>query len=111
MRLASWSLLLGVTLAVALSAQTVARRLPPPGIEISAADRTELTTGAAELRQEIDTVARALGDAKLAARLPDVEVLHKAVDWALRYDEVFDAKQVATARHLLAMGRERVAQL
>ena len=34
--------------------------------------------------------------------LPDVEIFHKAVDWALRYDEFHDVKQVGTARLLLA---------
>ena len=91
-----------------------AKRLPPAGIAIPAADRAELTSAAAALRAEIDTLARELTIAKndrLLALLPDVEVFHKAVDWALRYDEFFSAKEVATARKALVSGRERVAQL
>jgi pimeloyl-ACP methyl ester carboxylesterase len=108
----------GVTLAAAARGQITtvapAKRLPPAGIAIPDTARAELTTGAAALRAEIDSLARELAAAKnvrLAALLPDVEILHKAVDWPLRYDEFFDAKQVDTARHLLALGRERVAQL
>jgi pimeloyl-ACP methyl ester carboxylesterase len=40
-----------------------------------------------------------------------VEIFHKAVDWALRYDEFFDPKQVEFARKLLLQGSERLAQL
>ena len=43
--------------------------------------------------------------------LPDVEVFHKAVDWALRYDEFFDPKQITFAKTVLRQGRERAAQL
>src|SRR5947207_1937193 len=78
-----------------------AKRLPPAGIAIPETDRAELTAGAAALRQEIDALPQALGDrAELLALLPDVEIFHKAVDWALRYDEFFDVKQVEFARHL-----------
>jgi hypothetical protein len=43
--------------------------------------------------------------------VPDVEVFHKAVDWALRYNEFFSPKEIALARRALAEGRERAAQL
>jgi hypothetical protein len=91
-----------------------AKRLPPAGLPIPEDARRELTAGAAELRREIDQLAGASGRAVPTgplARLPDVEVYHKAVDWALRYDEFFDVKQVDIARRLLATGRERLAHL
>ena len=98
-RLACLALLAIVSFVVALQAQTPpppAKRLPPAGVAIPAEARAELTAGAAALRREIDVLAGTLGsNAKLHALLPDVEVLHKAVDWALRYDEFFDVKQVA----------------
>jgi dienelactone hydrolase len=104
-------------LSAILSAQTPpppAKRLPPAGIVISSAARAELTAGAATLRADLDVAARELTENRnhrLAALLPDAEVFHKAVDWALRYDEVFDAKQIAVARRALASGRARVAEL
>ncbi len=82
---------------LAAESAPAARRLPPPGIEISAADRAELATGALALRREIDALARRLAapsSSRFAALLPDVEVYHKAVNWALRYDEFFDPVQV-----------------
>ena len=122
MMLRALSPLVGIFLAAtcvatAFAAQTPpppAKRLPPAGIAIPADARAELTAGAADLRQQIDALARELHAAKstpLAALLPDVEVFHKAVDWPLRYDEFFDVKQVAVARKALATGRERVAHL
>ncbi len=89
-----------------------AKRLPPAGIRIPDAARVELTAGAASLRRELDALTSAVaGRPQLAARLPDVELFHKAVDWALRYDEFFAPKQVDTARHLLELGHQRAAQL
>jgi len=90
-----------------------AKRLPPEGIAIPAAARNELTAGAAVLRGELEAAARELtaSDPRLAALLPDAEVFHKAVDWALRFDEFFDAKQITAARKALATGRTRVADL
>jgi hypothetical protein len=68
-----------------------AKRLPPAGIQISDADRAELTAAAAALRRDLDALAREFATgagapekARLAALLPDVEIFHKAVDWALR---------------------------
>src|SRR5438105_7945278 len=84
--------------------QTPARaadRLPPARITIAQADREELSAEAAALRKEIDALARELRSRpQLLKLLPDVEIFHKAVDWALRYDEFFETKQVAFAKTL-----------
>lgn len=77
--------------AVCLPAQTKVpppKRLPPAGIPIPAEARAELTAGAATLRAELDDAARELaGERRFRRLLPDAEIFHKAVDWALRYDE------------------------
>lgn len=86
------------------------KRMPPAGIEIPADKRAALTADAALLRQEIDTLARTAPSAA-HAWLPDVEVLHKAVDWALRYDEFFSAPQMAFAHKLLQEGHARAQAL
>jgi dienelactone hydrolase len=111
--------LFGLTLALALSAaaQTltplpVPKRIPAPGITLTDADRNELTVGAAALRREIDALPAAIGqDARLLALIPDVEIFHKAVDWALRYDEFMAAKEIGFARHLLEEGGRRAGLL
>jgi dienelactone hydrolase len=105
--------LLASTFVVAAVAQPPpAKRLPPAGVAIPEKDRTELTAGAAALAREIDVLRTELkANPDLLALLPDVEIFHKAVDWALRYDEFFNVKQTATARTALQQGTERAQQL
>jgi dienelactone hydrolase len=94
------------------NAMTPPRRIPSPGITLSDTDRTELTAGAAALRLDIDALARELeADPLHLALLPDVEIFHKAVDWALRYDEFMAPKEVAYARTLLERGVKRLSAL
>ena len=88
------------------------RRQPPPGIKVSDDDRKELEEGVAALGQELDATRGELkGRPALLALLPDAQIYHKAVDWALRYDEFFNTNEVPTAKALLKQGRERAAQL
>jgi pimeloyl-ACP methyl ester carboxylesterase len=109
-------LLLLPLLAACLLAQAPSapppKRIPAPGITLTDTERAELTAGAAALRRDLDALAAELaGDARLLARLPDVEIFHQAVDWALRYDEFMAPKDIAYAHTLLARGRERLGQL
>ena len=88
------------------------RRIPPPGIKISAADRAELETGVAELGRELQSLRGELNSKPaLLALLPDVEIYRKAVDWALRFDEFYKSNEVQVARTLLQQGRERAGAL
>jgi pimeloyl-ACP methyl ester carboxylesterase len=88
------------------------RRIPPAGVAVPDAVRTELRTGCDDLAREIDGLRKALvANPDMLALLPDVEIYHKAVDWALRYDEFMDAKDFPVARKMLATGRERAKQL
>src|SRR5580704_11571284 len=93
------------------AAEKVAR-VPPAGIAVPENVRSELRAGCDELAKslaELRTTLSAKPD--LLALLPDVEIYHKAVDWALRYDEFYDAKEFPVARKLLTEGRERAKQL
>ena len=87
------------------------KQLPPPGVAIPEKDRAELTAGAAELGKEIAALKSAKLAGGMSALIPDVEIFHKAVDWALRYDEFYNVKEVATARDFLREGRARAAAL
>lgn len=88
------------------------RPIPPPGIAIPEEDRDALTLEAARLRLELDQLDVALqGRPAQLELLPDVEIFHKAVDWALRFDEFYATNQVTIARELLAQGRERAEWL
>ena len=88
------------------------RRIPPPGIKISDADRAEMEKGVAELGNEIESLRGELKTKPALARLlPDVQIYHKAVDWALRYDEFYKSNEVRVARTLLQQGMERARAL
>jgi pimeloyl-ACP methyl ester carboxylesterase len=87
------------------------RPVPPPGVEVPADVRAELTAGVAKLGEEIAALRPLLAQKKMSALLPDVEIFHKSVDWALRYGEFFDVKQFDAAKKQLALGSERVAAL
>lgn len=88
------------------------RPIPPPGVAVPEADVKSLQEGLAALRTAIDAAAKAQAkNPRLADLLPDVEIYHKAVDWALRYNEVHKLPEVKAAQELLAEGRQRAEQL
>lgn len=88
------------------------RPIPPPGIEIPAGDREALAKGAAELQAAIEDAKKAQAkNPRLADLLPDVEIFHKSVDWALRDNQFYNAREVSAAREQLAEGRRRAAAL
>lgn len=89
------------------AAQLKPTRVPPPGITFAEMDRAQLRAVTDALAQEINS----LRSAKMSELLPDVEILHKAVDWALRYDEFYRSNEVGLARGLLKTGLERAKQL
>jgi pimeloyl-ACP methyl ester carboxylesterase len=88
------------------------RRIPPPGVAIPEDARRELTSAAARLKENIDASAAAWEHFPVRYRfLPDVQVFWKAVDWALRYDEFYDPKQVEWARAMVREGATRLEAL
>jgi hypothetical protein len=88
------------------------RRVPPPGISIPAIDRSELEAGVAELGKSIEALRSELkSKPALLNLLPDVQIYHKAVDWALRYDEFYKTNEAQVARALLIQGMQRAEAL
>ena len=88
------------------------RPVPPPGIGISDADRKVLQDGVAELGKQIDGLRDSLKTKPaLLAVLPDVQIYDKAVRWALRHNEFYEAREVAVAKKLLAQGLARADSL
>jgi hypothetical protein len=85
--------------------------VPPKGSPVPEADRARLKEGLDLLKAEIDALAK---DPKATELLPDVEIYHKAVRYALDYDEMYVDKNrnginVCTA--LLKKGLERAKEL
>jgi hypothetical protein len=88
------------------------RPVPPPGIKIAEADYHELKKGVIALGKEIDELRKELAKKPaLLGLLPDVQIFHHAVYYALRYDEFYAESEVAVARKLLQMGRDRAGNL
>ncbi len=86
------------------------RRVPKLGIEVSADDRKALEDGLKTLGDSIEQL-RKKKDARTQSLLPDVQVFHKAVHDALKYQEFFDPKEIARAKHQLEEGSARAEAL
>ncbi|HEX7900079.1 MAG TPA: prolyl oligopeptidase family serine peptidase [Planctomycetota bacterium] len=82
------------------------RPIPPPGVAVPDADKAQLEAGLKELRAAIDGLTEPNADLKA-----DVEIFHKAVHWALRYNEIFNVREIPIARELLKAGMERAESL
>ena len=88
------------------------RRQPPAGVAIPEDLRATLTAEAQRLGAAIEDLRGKLAEKpELLRHLPDVQIFHKAVDWALRYDEIFDPKQGAWATSQLQDGFARLDAL
>ena len=89
--------------ALAAYAQT-SRPVPPPGVEVPAADRKQLEAGLTRLAGKI---------AKLppSPLLPDVRIFHDAVRYALVYGEFLKPDEILKARELLLQGDQRADAL
>src|SRR5690242_18163503 len=93
-----------ILVAALCHAQQTLKPVPPPGIEVPAADRAELESGLARLHA---------ATAKLQGNplLPDVLIYQEAVRYALEYGEFFKPEEIAKAKVLLKQGEERAALL
>jgi pimeloyl-ACP methyl ester carboxylesterase len=88
------------------------RPIPPPGIAVTAADRAELETGSAELGREIEALRAALkSKPALLALLPDVQIFHNAVRYALTYNEFYKPEEIKLAKEQLKQGLARAQAL
>lgn len=86
--------------------------IPQPGVAIPETDRAELQAGVLALGKEIESLREDLkSKPEHLALLPDVMIFHKSVDWALRYNEFFNVKQVEIARQQLVLGNQRAKEL
>lgn len=85
---------------------------PPPGVVVPADVKAELTAGAAALGKEIEALRTSLaGQPALLALLPDVQIYHNAVRYALEDDIFTSTNQFKAAQSLLKQGHERAQQL
>ncbi len=86
------------------------RQIPPPGIEVPTEDQDRLRSGLDKLQGQINDL-RKRDDAFIESLLPDVEIFARAVDQALRFNEMFTEADIKRADDLLAEGTRRAKQL
>jgi dienelactone hydrolase len=85
---------------------------PPKGTNIPPAVRAELSAGAAKLGAEIESLRGALKvKPALLALLPDIQIFHNAVRYALEDEIFYKTNEFKSAADLLKAGHERAAQL
>ncbi len=105
-RVLRWMGLLAWMGGIAVEARPL---VPPQGLEIGSEERRALRLETDRLGDELKRLKSGTG---LAAEWwPDVAVLHKAVDWALRFDEFQHTNEVVQAQRILKLGLDRAAQL
>jgi pimeloyl-ACP methyl ester carboxylesterase len=86
------------------------RPIPPRGVSVGKKDREALREGLDELGKEIEALGKTLAPA-LRELLPDVEVMHKAVRYALELGEFHKQGEIKEAFELLQEGRRRAEDL
>jgi hypothetical protein len=88
------------------------RPVPPPGIALKDTDRAELQAAVDSLGKTIASLREELrAKPALLELLPDVQIFHNAVRYALAYNEFYDLREVKIAHKLLEQGLERAGQL
>jgi hypothetical protein len=106
-------LLLAMCCSTAFSQQnntSTVKRIPPDGIQVNDNDRRELETGLQQLGNAINDLKKQKS-VFINNLLPDVLIYYKAVDYALKYQEFFAQREIASAKKLLAEGLSRVKAL
>src|SRR4051794_13221359 len=88
------------------------RSVPPPGIVVPDQDSKELAQGVEELGKAIAELRSSLkAKPALMELVPDVQIYHNAVRYALSHQEFFKPGELVVARKLLKQGMERAGQL
>jgi len=84
---------------------SAADRVPPYGLELSASDKAALVDGVARLEGELGKIPAG------APLLPEVKIFHKAVDWAVSYQEFYRSNEVGIAHKVIEQGIDRARSL
>lgn len=112
MRLIGYSILFMLCVQPAFAQQNVQtiRRIPAIGIQIPDKEKQELATGLQGFSKIIGQL-KSKRDKFTTDLLPDVLIYYKAVNYALKYQEFFNIKEVVSAQNLLKEGMQRATEL
>jgi len=89
----------------AATAQTIERRLPPAGIELSEAQRNDVAAARDHVAE------RLVGIPKDHPRRADVEIFHKAIGYALEFGEFYQEGDLKVVRDLVVAADKRADEL
>jgi hypothetical protein len=89
------------------------KQAPPPGLAVPAEAAAELTRELDQLNVTLKRLRSAglNGKSDWLELLPDIEVFHKAVRYALSYGEFFKPEEIVSARRQLMVAGERATEL
>jgi hypothetical protein len=88
------------------------KQAPPPGISLPSETASELRSGLDSLGREIEALRKSLkANPDFQRLLPDIEIFHKAVRYAVEYGEFFKPREIEAARAQLALGLQRCREL
>jgi len=112
MRLIGYPILFMLCVQPAFAQQNVQtiRRIPAIGIQIPDKEKQELATGLQGFSKIIGQL-KSKRDKFTTDLLPDVLIYYKAVNYALKYQEFFNIKEVVSAQNLLKEGMQRATEL
>ena len=82
------------------------RQIPQPGITLTEKDKEYFENKNAELKQLIDQISRKK-NTKLNELLPDVQIFHQAIKFALTHNEFLFEKDLKKAKEILTEGLKR----
>lgn len=88
------------------------RRVPPPGLELTRNQKSELRLVLDEVDRDMEFARKELEKRPgLLSLMPDVEVFAKAANDALLHGEFFKTNEVRDAHEALMIARDRLSQL
>ena len=86
--------------------------IPPPGIKVDDNFKKAMLSEADKLDADLALLlARSKDGGRTAGFAPDILIFSKAVRVALLQNEIYDQRELRTARELLEMGRQRLNDL
>jgi hypothetical protein len=92
--------------------QETLKIIPPPGIKVDENFKKAMLSEADKLDADLALLlARSKDGGRTASFAPDILIFSKAVRVALLQNEIYDLREMRTARELIEMGRQRLNDL
>ncbi len=98
-----------ILLIITALAWPAERPVPPPGVTIPVADKTQLEFGLKRLGASVAEAKKKHG--ARSSLVADVLIFHEAVRYALEHEEFLKLEEVQRAKEMLRMGQERADYL